>query len=350
MKKIIKLLPLKSAAILLTAIVVVLTACDNPVYDDEGNCEVTYNLRFVYDMNLKWADAFPSEVNTVHLYAFDRNTGLFVKEFAASGAALKNKDYTMRLDLVPGKYTLVAWCENQNEDRDSYFTVPQPVAGKTRIEELTCTLNTTVESRAENYSDNHLNFLYHGKQDVDLPKVYNGKYDYTIYLTKDTHHFRIMLHQMSAEKLEAEDFEFTIEEADRVLGYDNTILDSDIVCYRPWNVDMEQATSDEQKTTYGIFADLSTSRLNAARKDKVYLTISGKGKVLFRVPILEYALMGLDYYRMAYDHPEMDEQEFLDRQDECFYTFILDESQKWISVEIKIAEWRVVKHNYELGN
>ena len=343
MKKALKILLRKSAA-LTVALAAIFAACDRLVYDDEGECVVNYRLRFVYNMNLDWADAFPSLVHSVHLYAFDSN-GVFVKEFLVNGTAVDEKDYTMQLELEPGKYTLVAWCENQNEGRDSYFTVPQPVAGKTRIEELTCTLNTTAESRAENCSDNHLNFLYHGKQDVDLPKVYNGKYDYTIYLTKDTHHFRIMLHQMSAEKLEAEDFEFTIEEADRVLGYDNTILDSDIVCYRPWNVDMTQATSDEQKTTYGIFADLSTSRLNAARKDKVYLTISGKGKVLFRVPILEYALMGLDYYRMAYDHPEMDEQEFLDRQDECFYTFILDESQKWISVEIKIAEWRVVKHN-----
>ena len=42
-----------------------LYACDSLIYDDEGDCSVNYRVKFRYDYNMKFADAFAHEVNVV---------------------------------------------------------------------------------------------------------------------------------------------------------------------------------------------------------------------------------------------------------------------------------------------
>lgn len=341
--------------ILLQAVLALsLTACTDLVYEDEGECTVTYNLRFVYNMNLKWADAFPSEVHSVHLYAFDRD-GLFVKDFIVNGEAVDQEGYTMRLDLGPGKYTLVAWCGMDNEGvAEKSFTVPVPVAGRTRIEELTCSLNVESDSQSSLYSDARLDFLYHGILKVDLPDVYNGSFDYTMYLTKNTNHIRIILQQLSAEDMNPEDFEFKIEDANGIMGYDNRMLGTDPITYLPWGIGTGEAGIDPNEApdnglvyADALIADFSTGRLIADHDKDLMLTITSKDKIVARVPILQYALMSKEYYIMAYGH-EMSDQEFLDREDEYVFTFFLDDSQRWTEMHINILSWRMVVHNYDM--
>ena len=84
-------------------------SCDSLIYDREGDCSVHYRLRFRYDMNLKFADAFAHEVEAVRLYAFD-SEGKLVWQAAEQGEALAADGYSMLLDLAPGSYRLVAWC------------------------------------------------------------------------------------------------------------------------------------------------------------------------------------------------------------------------------------------------
>lgn len=65
----------KALRVLMTAMAVLpfiaFVSCDSVIYDYEGDCSVSYRLKFRYDKNLKWADAFANEVSSVHLYAFD---------------------------------------------------------------------------------------------------------------------------------------------------------------------------------------------------------------------------------------------------------------------------------------
>ena len=354
MKNIFRLQPLKSAILLAATLVLTLASCDRLVFEDEGDCVVNYRLRFIYNMNLKWADAFPSEVHSVHLYAFD-SKGLFVKEFTANGTEVDSEDYRMQLELEPGRYSLVAWCGMENEGvNEKSFTVPVPVAGQTRIEELTCSLNVKSDSESALYSDTMLRFLYHGMMDVDLPKVYHGDYEYTMYLTKDTNHIRIILQQLSAEDMDPEEFEFKIEDANGVMGHDNRILSTDVITYRPWDVRAVSAgmvpegeNNDDLVYADGLVVDISTSRLMASHQKDLMLTIDTKEKRIARVPLLQYALMATEYYQSAYD-PSLTEQEFLDRADEYVFTFFLDDTQRWTQMRINIEEWRVVQHNYEM--
>lgn len=63
----------KTSSKLLAAIACasMLYACDGLIYDGEGDCSVNYRVRFRYDYNMKFADAFAHEVNVVTLYLLD---------------------------------------------------------------------------------------------------------------------------------------------------------------------------------------------------------------------------------------------------------------------------------------
>ena len=111
------------------------TSCDSIIYDYEGDCDVTILAKFRYDLNMKWADAFPSEVTSVHLYAFDKDNRL-VWHRSESGEALQSDDYAMKLDLPAGDYHLLAWCGLDSPGSDTrHFTVPEVTVGAAKREE-----------------------------------------------------------------------------------------------------------------------------------------------------------------------------------------------------------------------
>lgn len=344
---------------ILPAAALMLASCNNPVFDNEGDCETHYYLRFVYDMNLKWADAFPSEVNSVNLYAFD-SKGVFVKEYLCRGEALSQPGYTLELDLNPGQYQLVAWCGLENDGVEmGSFTVPSPTPGFTTIDELTCTLNSTSNPDYAVYSDSWLDFMYHGILDVDLPDSKDGaSYDYTMYLTKDTNHIRIILQQLSAEDMDPDQFQFTIEDDNSKLDYDNSIITNVAVSYQPYNIQpgladvVNENDNDNLQTVQCVIADLSVNRMMADHKRDFFLTVTdlkADRKIINRVPVIQYALLSKEYYETAYKHP-MDEQEFLDREDEYILTFFIDKNLRWVSTYININAWRVVLGDHNLGD
>lgn len=349
----------------LTAIMAfTLTSCDKHFFDDEGDCEVVHKIRFVYNLNLKWADAFPSEVNSVNLYVFDAD-GVFVKEYLGRGEALSSPDYTITLDLPVGNYKFVAWCGLDNEGaEEESFTVSQPVPGVTTIDELTCRLNTQSSSFSRGdadmtYSDKRLYFLYHGYEEISIVDNHDGKeYIHTMYLTKDTNHIRIILQELSHDEgLNPADYSVSIEAIDGLYGYDNTLLASTTVKFTPWNQEADEVGlgrvdigDGSIKYVKGLVADLSVGRMMALQRNNMMLTITDNNtqeKIIARVPIIQYALLSRSYYEMAYGHT-MTDQEFLDREDEYIMTFFLYQN-RWMDAYIDILSWRVVLHNYDLG-
>jgi hypothetical protein len=89
-------------------------------------------------------------------------------------------------------------------------------------------------------------------------------------------------------------------------------------------------------------------RLIETHREKMMLTITTReGKTVARIPVIDYALMGKEYYEEEYRYP-MDEREFLDRLDECVMTLFLDENLNWVSSVIQILSWRVVLNNVDI--
>lgn len=343
-----------------------LTSCNERLFDYEGDCDVTYGLKLVYDMNLKWADAFASEVKSVNVYAFD-DKGVYVKEFSEAGDTLAVAGYEMPLDLAPGRYTLVGWCGLVNEGVDEEsFSVAAPVAGVTTIDQLTCSLNTQYDPEIGEYTDSEISFMFHGKIDVDLPDTRDGQhYIYTMPLTKDTNHIRITIQNIN-EDLNEKDFDLSIQAVNGVMACNNAIAGTQTVTYRPWSVGRdviemgddraksradEDAEDAETPRYYGIVADISTGRMMADQQDTFLLSAvfndDGTPRELFRVPVIQYALLTKKYIEQAYGHP-MTDQEYLDRQDEYSMTFFLGEDMKWTYVVIEVLTWRVVVRNYNV--
>lgn len=365
-----KTLLTKCFAVAFTAVLSLSTASCEDFFEYEGDCDVIHRVKFVYDKNLKWADAFTSEVKSVNLYVYDSN-GVFVKKYLGSGEELSNPDYYITLDLPADDYRLVAWCGLDNEGAaEESFYVPDPFAGVSHIEELTCRLNVenapATLSRDDDsegadiyYSDKRLYFLYHGMLDVRLEDNHDGKtYDHIISLTKDTNHIRILLQELSNDEgLNAEDYEISIESANGLLGYNNELLGNATIKYTPWSqvsdiigVGRIETGVNEIKYVRGIVADISVSRMMASQLNDMMLTIrdaNTKENIIARVPIIQYALLSRQYYELAYGH-KMDDQEFLDREDEFVMTFFLYQN-RWLDSFIDILQWRIVLHDYGLG-
>lgn len=339
-----------------------LASCES-LFEEEGDCTPKYRITFEYTKNLKWADAFANEVSSVNLYIFD-SEGIFVKQYDAAGPELAQPGFAIEFDgneIKPGDYTMVAWCGlvNDGESMQS-FTVPQPVAGQTKLEELICTLNTIeasqLKSRAEGdaepeYSEADLNFLFHGMIEATLEDNHDGRtQELKISLTKDTNHITVILQQLDeGEDMIANNYDFSIVSADGRLAYNNDLLPyNPVVTYLPWSrvpLQMESLDNGGPEINQGVMADITTSRIMASEQSSYLLTIKDNqdnDKVLATIPVISYALLGKSYIESHYNHNQpMTNQEFLDRMDEYTLTLFL-RGDRWVGLQVQILEWREV--------
>lgn len=330
-----------------------LPSCNSWLYEEEGDCSVHYRLKFRYDKNLKWADAFANEVSSVHLYAFDPSGVLAWRQEEQIDPSTADI-YSMSLDLPAGDYRLLAWCGLRNDGlRDESFSVPEVSIGRTRIEEVQCALNRMYDE-AGAYSDERLYRLFHGSMDVSLPTDEDGgTYDYTMPLTKNTNHIRVIMQHLSGEDVNKDDFTFRIDDENGLMAHDNELMDDENITYRPWDIQNVEAGTDKAGSRSvsgmkGLVADFTVGRLIETHRDKMVLAITNsEGRTVARIPVIDYALMGKEYYEEEYNYP-MDEREFLDRLDECVMTLFLDENQQWVACSIQILSWRVVINNVEI--
>lgn len=330
-----------------------MSSCDNWLYEEEGDCSVYYRLKFRYDMNLKWADAFANEVTSIHLYAFDKS-GVLAWQKAEQIVPGTAENYSMLLDLPAGDYKLLAWCGLQNDgEQDESFSVPEARVGETRMEQLQCALNRQHDESGA-YSNEHLYRLFHGVLDVSLPvNDDGGSYEYTMSLIKNTNHIRVILQHLSGEDVNKDDFIFRIDDENGLMAYDNELLEDENINYRPWDVQNVEAGigmdgNRAVSNVKGLVADFTVGRLIETHRKKMILAIDTKdGKKVARIPVMDYALMGKEYYEKEYRYP-MNERQFLDRLDECVMTLFLDENNNWVSSVIQILSWRVVLSNVDI--
>lgn len=330
-----------------------MSSCDNWLYEEEGDCSVYYRLKFRYDMNLKWADAFANEVTSIHLYAFDKS-GVLAWQKAEQIVPGTAENYSMLLDLPAGDYKLLAWCGLQNDgEQDESFSVPEARVEETRMEQLQCALNRQHDESGA-YSNEHLYRLFHGVLDVSLPvNDDGGSYEYIMSLIKNTNHIRVILQHLSGVDVNKDDFIFRIDDENGLMAYDNELLEDENINYRPWDVQNVEAGigmdgNRAVSNVKGLVADFTVGRLIETHRKKMILAIDTKdGKKVARIPVMDYALMGKEYYEKEYRYP-MNERQFLDRLDECVMTLFLDENNNWVSSVIQILSWRVVLSNVDI--
>ena len=330
------------------AIVLCCTACGS-VFDDEGDCDPRYFVRFVYDMNMLRADAFASQVSSVDLYVFDAESGAYVTHLSDKGEALASGSYRMPLNLAPGKYDLIAWCGLADNGED--FTVAQTVA---QPGDLKCMMARSRDEKGA-YSNRNLHALFHGLLSVELPDA-EGEHVYTVKLTKDTNNINLSLNH-TAGPLDPERFEVTMTDENGLMAHDNSLLTDEQIEYRPWSLlsgSLDVTTSradasDDDGSNQGSFlkAEISTARLMADHDCRINIVDKEQGKVVFSIPLVQWALL-----LRSDNHASMGDQEYLDREDEYnLMVFLTDNAGStggWMAMEIFINGWHIINSNGEV--
>ena len=319
-----------------------LASC-NVLTEEDQDCALY--VRFKYDMNMNFADAFQNAVNSVTLYAF--KDGVLAYQRTEEGELLKQNGYRMRIDEIPyrekHKYDYITWAgEPDNES----FTIPVLTVGNSTKEDLFCQLN-----RAGNgvVSDD-LEDLFHGMtngQDYSRSASSAAGDEVVIPLTKNTNNIRIVLQHLSGKPVDVNKLSFTITDKNGLMNYDNMLLGEDVITYKAWHKAQGSAGIGEQQegviTEVNLaLADLTVARL-MADEEPILVVTNDEEEMVIHIPLVDYALL---YKRLRYE--DMPDQEFLDRQDEYNMTFFLDENYRWINQFIYINSWKVVLQESEL--
>lgn len=322
-------------------------SCSGVIYDDEGDCTVTYRLKFRYDYNMKYADAFQHEVKSVAVYAFDKTTGTLVWQKTDKGEVLATDGYAMTLDLPAGDYDLVAWCGLDNDTEEESFTVPQMTVGTSTKADLTCSLNSKLDTDGAAYADTDLNALFHGSLSVSLPTNEDGgEYTYTMPLTKDTNTIKIMLQQMtSGETVSPDDFTLEIVDDNSLLGCDNEPISTGGITYKPYDIKTADAeiNAETGETCGALIASFSVSRLMAGHSPRLIVRRASDGETVINLNLVQYFLLFKDDKEGG-----MTDQEYLDREDTYNMTFFLTNGGKWLNTIIYVNAWRVVLQDTDL--
>lgn len=210
-----------------------LYACDGLIYDDEGDCTVNYRVKFRYDYNMKFADAFAREVNTVTLYLLDAE-GRVVWQRTEQGEALSADGYAMTVNVEPGEYGLLVWCGTT--DKGS-FSIPETTVGN----ELTCTLGREHDAGNEAFVAEDLDRLFHGWLPEQTFGETEGTYTYTVPLVKNTNNVRVVLQHLSGEAMDKDRFVFTITDTNGSMDWDNSLRPDEPVTFYAWHTDAGEA-------------------------------------------------------------------------------------------------------------
>lgn len=337
---------MKIQSLLLLLMGTMAVSCSNILDEEVEDCSVEYRVKFKYDHNMKFADAFSNEVRSVTLYAFDQD-GKFVYQRTEQGDMLGEEGYTMPVEVNPGDYRFVTWAGLEGEES---FSVPVLTQGESTIDELTCRMNR-ISHRADGTAivNEDLKPLWHGEvtnhsftSRVAMQQVL------TIPLVKNTNNVRIVLQHLSGEAVDVSKFNFTITDDNGLMDYDNSLLDDEMLTYQAWRKDNGVAELDKDgaraQTSIGVaIAELTVGRL--VMENNPILTITNdKGEKVLSIPLIDYALLVKGHYNR-----EMSDQEYLDRQDEYNMTFFLDESGHWANSTIIINDWQIVLNDADLS-
>jgi len=317
------------------------------VHEGITECPAQLRLKFVYDYNMKFADAFPAEVKSVNVWAFDSQTGAPVWSGAASGAELTPEGgYIMETTLDAGTYDFVAWC-GLTEGSALKLATYQPASKQ----ELEVTLQAAQEE-TRLVSDTELPGLYHGMVSAYTYAPDVTKPDYqtvTVPLTKDTNAVRVLLQNLDGREINPADFTVEITDANSMLAWDNAVLAGPTVTYTPWevrygsvgtgtpNAQTADASRAEISTVATMLNELSLSRLIAGQESWLTVTRNTDGQRIIHIPLIDYLLLIKGHYG------SMSDQEYLDRQDDYSILFFIDATNNWyIASGIYINSWAVV--------
>lgn len=308
------------------------------VYETLDPCPKGVSLRFVYDYNMEYADAFSEQVDCLTLYVYD-GQGNYVMTRTVTGDELQDENYRMVLDLPEGDYRFVAYgglaC-----DKHSFAVEQEPAPGSTLDD-----LEVAMELSGENVSKELLHDLFWGRLDARVEgELYR---DETLYLMKNTNNVRIVIQQAdtSSDPLEIDDFEISITDDNTRFAADNSLLAGiSPFSYEPWTQGDGEVVGESEsgKTVSAAYAEFSISRLMTTNNPRLTIYSHQQQETVVDIPLNKYLLL-LKSEKFA----GMADQEYLDRENLWSIIFLLND-YTWHDVRIVINDWTVRQDNIQL--
>ena len=117
------------------------------------------------------------------------------------------------------------------------------------------------------------------------------------------------------------------------MNYDNTLLEDNLLTYLPYEIEEGNITTKSYPTANpGVTADLSVARLLTTQTPKLTgEEFLAKGDMIYYIK-----QVWEEHYK-----DQMDFQEYLDREDEFYLTFFVDETLTLLTTVIEINGWIV---------
>lgn len=328
------------------AMVLLFASCDYWHSNLDGCGDTKLRVQFVYDMNMKFADAFAHEVRTVTLHAFDADGKLAYTKTEPAERIIA--DGGMNVDDIPaGVYDLQVWAEGENRHEGSY--IYKGVDGSEGIGKAHLADFQVSVDRTNQQVDHDLTPLFHGLlHSVDLTLQQGKDITVTVPLTKDTNCFKVVLQHLSGKSLNADDFDFAITDDNGYLDYDNSLLPDNQLTYPAWSkyagtAGVGDSENGEQTSVSVAIAELTTNRLVEGHNMRLHVYDHNTGRSIINIPLIDYALLVKGNYNRS-----MSNQEYLDRQDTYDLVFFLDEGNNWASSSIYVNSWRVVLSHVDM--
>ena len=291
----------------------IMTSCDS---FNEDLLECRLFVKFKYDYNMEFADAFHSQVDKVELYVFDKD-GKFLFKQTEEGSMLGTGSYLMEVKLPVGQYQFMAWAGAH----DSY-DITSLQAGVSSIADLKLQLK-----REETLIiDKELEPLWYGEiNNVD----FTGTTDQTevINLIKDTNKVRFVFQGSNEDSwgVDVNAYTYEIIESNGYLAHDNSLLGDDNLSFRPYHI--------EQKNLAAGIVELNTMRFLANRNARFVVTEKATGKKVFNINLTDFLVM------TKIEGHNMSAQEYLDRESEYKIVFFFADNDPWLVLQININGW-----------
>lgn len=347
--------------LLLTILAGAITSCDSILEYNEGDCSTEYCIKFKYDYNMEEVDVFAQQVRSVTLYAFDDNNNL-VYQNTDQGEQLGGDNYSMIVDQDLSKYHLIVWAGLNDES----FAVPLLYPKQSEIEELkvktlrqALTRSTSEDEKGKYIVEQELHSLWHGEV-KNGPTTRSGRQQITtVPLVKNTNNIRIVVAQVNRSKgsvtraLTEETFKCEIYDDNGYMNYDNSLLEDNLLTYKPFVVEPEVVTSrafsaanEPAKEYNAIVSEISVARLMEDKTPQLTIKNSATNEVLFHSNNLVKYLEQLQLEK--YKDRNYTLQEYLDREDNYSMIIFVDENLALIKTVIDVNDWIIQLNDIEL--
>lgn len=349
------LIGLLGRTLVVLPVVGILFSCEL-VRDDLAECpepvQPVQELRFVYDYNMEYANAFHNQVHCLSAYFFNDNGHLIAVKTVTDRDTLSDETYRMNPGLPAGKYRVVAY-GGMDCDEASFYHVRKMNIG-THYSDIHVRLDSYVNEDDAPDDYRRLHNHYYGAADFTVSDTEDTRA--TISMMRNTNSIQVALQNEQGEYIDHNDFVFEITDDNNDFDHENNLLTTGEITYKPWNTANRstgkgsRADDVEEKEWYAALAQFTTSRLvkpTAANNKRTTTTLHVRrtkdGETVFRIPLINYMLMfkhdnsgaGLDY---------MSDQEYLDRENTWNFVFFLKDGM-WVSSHIIINDWEVRMNN-----